>query len=311
MDVLTTGYPSLDYIVQVSHSPAVGETALLQALPETFSFGGCGANVAVALARLGFKAGVAMVLGHDNGGDIYIRYLTHCGVDIRNVIRLPGEKSSRSYLFLNAEGQCQNFFFPGAADAWQGRLTLEHVDQYRLALVTVGPFHYNRQFIEAVKQAGVPLVWVLKTDIHAYPPEILGEFLSTSTYVLMNHIEAEYITRTLGFSAISQGLSDITRAIIVTQSSQGSQVFTAAGATAIQAVSVGPVVDPTGAGDGFTAGFLAGLLQGASPEVSARLGAVVASFVLEAVGCQTNLPTWPQATTRFADFFGPFEGVNG
>jgi nucleoside kinase len=311
MDVLATGYPSLDSILWVSHSPVVGETALLWTLPETFSFGGCGANVAVALARLGFKAGVAMVLGDDSAGDDYVRYLTGSGIDVRNVIRLPHEKSSRSYLFLNPDGQCQNFFFPGAADAWQDHLVLDHLDQYRLALVTVGPFHYNRQFIQAVKQAGVPLAWVLRADSHAYPPDMLGDFLSASTYILMNHIEAEYVTRTLGFSAISQGLSATTRAIIVTHGSQGSQVYTAAGMTPVQAVSVGAVIDPTGAGDGFTAGFLAGILRGASPEVSARLGAVVASFVLEAVGCQTNLPDWVQATARFEDFFGPIEGVNG
>ncbi len=311
MDVLATGYPSLDTIVRVSHSPTVGETALLRTLPESFSFGGCGANVAVALARLGFQAGVAMVLGDDPAGDDYVRYLVETGVEVRHVIRLPGEQSSRSYLYLNPDGQYQNFFFPGAADAWQDRLVVDQLDRYRLALVTVGPFHYNRQFIQAVQQAGVPLAWVLRADSHAYPPDMLGDFLAASTYILMNHIEAEYVTRTLGFSAISQGLSDITRAIVVTQGSQGSQVYTAAGMTPVRAVSVGPVVDPTGAGDGFTAGFLAGLLRGWSPEVSARLGAVVASFVLEAVGCQTNLPGWTQAAARFEDYFGSLEGING
>ena len=43
LDVLATGYPSLDYICQVSHTPAVGETGLLRSLPARYSFGGCGA----------------------------------------------------------------------------------------------------------------------------------------------------------------------------------------------------------------------------------------------------------------------------
>ncbi len=68
------------------------------------------------------------------------------------------------------------------------------------------------------------------------------------------------------------------------------------------------VLDPTGAGDGFTAGFLAGLLRGATPEIGAQVGAVVASFVLEAVGCQTNLPGWEQTMARYREHFGPFEG---
>ncbi|MBN1563489.1 MAG: carbohydrate kinase family protein, partial [Anaerolineae bacterium] len=52
-----------------------------------------------------------------------------------------------------------------------------------------------------------------------------------------------------------------------------------------------------------TAGFLAGLLRGELPETSAQLGAVVASYVIEAVGCQTNLPTWGAVMARYRDQF--------
>ncbi len=308
MDVLATGYPSLDHIAQVSHSPAVGATALLRSIPDTFSFGGCGANVAVGLARMGHRAGCAMVVGDDPEGREYIRYLGQLGVNVDNVVQMAGQQTSRSYLFLNPDGQYQNFFFPGAADAWRDELALHGIDQYRFALVTVGALHYNRQFARCVRQAGVPLVWALKADIHAYPPGLLGEFLTASAYVVMNHIEADYVIQALGKESIVQCLSDTTRAIIVTRGQQGSQVYTAAGMTAIAAVPPRVMLDPTGAGDGFTAGFLAGLLRGATPEIGAQVGAVVASFVLEAVGCQTNLPGWEQTMARHREHFGPFEG---
>ncbi|MBN2303113.1 MAG: carbohydrate kinase family protein, partial [Anaerolineae bacterium] len=120
MDVLATGYPSIDYIARVSHSPGVGETALLRTVPDRFHFGGCGANVAVALAKLGLSAGVAMILGDDRLGEDYSRYLVGLKVNVNNIIRLHGHKTSHSYLFLNENDQHQNFFFPGAADDWQG-----------------------------------------------------------------------------------------------------------------------------------------------------------------------------------------------
>jgi len=34
------------------------------------------------------------------------------------------------------------------------------------------------------------------------------------------------------------------------------------------------------------------------------MGAVVASFVLEKVGCQTNLPNWEMLSARYAKHFG-------
>jgi len=33
LDLLATGYPSLDYICQVSHTPAIGETAIVRTPP--------------------------------------------------------------------------------------------------------------------------------------------------------------------------------------------------------------------------------------------------------------------------------------
>lgn len=306
MDVLATGYPSIDYIAKVSHSPGVGETALLKTVPDRFHFGGCGNNVAVALVKMGFSAGVAMILGDDRFGDDYSRYLVGLSVNINNVIRLAGNKTSHSYLFLNAEDQHQNFFFPGASDAWNGELSLIRLETYRYALVTVGPFHYNRQFVREVKKSGVPLVWELKPDIHAYPPEMMGEFLSASTYVLMNHIEADYVMKSLGYTAVEQCLSDMTKAVVVTKGAEGAKVYTASGRQAVPAVPPERILDPTGAGDGFTAGFMAGLLKGASPETSSQLGAVTASYVLEAMGCQTNLPSWEQAMERYQKHYGTF-----
>ena len=102
-------------------APAVGETARLYELPDTVTYGGCGTNVGVALARLGFRIGAAVVLGDDLYGMDYSRHLAALGIDTANIIALRGHKTSRSYLFLNPDGQYQNFFFPGAADSWSGR----------------------------------------------------------------------------------------------------------------------------------------------------------------------------------------------
>ncbi|HML20527.1 MAG TPA: PfkB family carbohydrate kinase [Aggregatilinea sp.] len=309
-DVLATGYPSLDYIAHVSHLPEVGQTAILRSLPDEPEFGGCGANVAAALATLGFSTGLAMILGDDDQGDAYMRHLAASGINADNVIRLAGERTSRSTLYFDPDYQHTDFFFAGAADAWQGALELVAPEQYRYALLTVGPLGYNRQFAQQVRAAGVPLVWGMKPDIHAFTPGAIRDLMAASSYVVMNHIEARYVLDAMGSKTLETCLSDVTRGIVVTQGAADSVVITHEGRKMAPCVRVDTIVDPTGAGDGFMAGFLAGLLRGCSPETGARLGAVIASFVLEKLGCQTNLPTWEQAMARYAQHFGPFETPN-
>ena len=304
MGVLTTGYPSIDHIALVSHSPGVGETARLLAVPDTYTFGGCGANIAVALSRLGVHAGVAMVQGDDVYAADYLAYLAKCGVDTDNCERLPGERTAHSYLFLNREGQYQNFFFPGAADAWQGPLALRNLDRYCYAVVTVGQLDYNVQFIQCVTDRAIPLVWVMKADVYAYPADMLALFLSRSRYILMNHIEANYVMRACGTAHLAQLLDAATQSFVVTQGADDILIYTGSQPQRVKTVPPSRVVDPTGAGDGFAAGFVAGLLHNASPQSCAQMGSVVASFVLEAVGCQTNLPSWEQAMQRYVAHYG-------
>lgn len=291
-------------ILPVSHSPAVGETALLRALPDdrAATYGGCGLNVAVGLARLGLMAGVAVVLGDDPAGKRYLSYLRQQGVDTTDAILLPDAHTSRSYLFRNPNGEYQNFFFPGAADEWDDTLSLKSAARY--ALVTVGAYRYNRQFVACIRQAGIPLAWQLKPDIFAFPVDAMRTFAEASALILMNHLEAQLISRALALKAPEALLNEATRTIVITSGVQGCAVYTHEGKAAVAAVPPSQLVDTTGAGDAFAAGFLAGVLRGRDMQTSAQIGAVVASFALEAIGCQTNLPGWEQMKARYREHFG-------
>jgi sugar/nucleoside kinase (ribokinase family) len=311
LHLLATGYPSLDLILPVSHSPAVGETALLRALPDdtAMTYGGCGLNAAVALAKLGARAGAAVVLGDDPAGRRYLAYLREQGVDTTNVILLPGAQTSRSYLFRSPAGEYQNFFFPGAADDWDGTLTLQNVAQARYALVTVGAYRYNRQFVERVREVETPLVWQLKPDIFAFPVEAMRDFAAAGAFILMNHIEAQFISKALGLRVPEALLNNTTQVLVITRGAAGCEVYMHGGKVAVPAVPPTRLVDTTGAGDAFTAGFLAGLIRGCDMQICARIGSVVASFVLEAIGCQTNLPDWERMEGRYMEHFGKPSGI--
>jgi ribokinase len=62
-------------------------------------------------------------------------------------------------------------------------------------------------------------------------------------------------------------------------------------------------VDPTGAGDAYKAGFLVAFTKGCPPKICCQVGSVTASFVVEEVGCQTNLPTWEMMKERYSKYY--------
>lgn len=304
-NLLATGYPSLDYIMPVSHSPSVGETALIDDVVDNSqaTIGGCGTNVVVALSRLGLRSGLATIIGDDYEGVLYKSHVSRYRIDSKNIITIRQSKTSRSMLFRNPNGEYQNFFFAGAADEWDDKLHLSGLDSIKYALVTVGPYRYNEQFVNLVNHAGVPLIWQLKPDINAFPPDRAKAFLDASTVVFMNHIEAEFLIKAMQVNDISGLWNEMTKVIIKTQGEDGCTIYTPDSEQHVPAIPT-DVVDTTGAGDGFTAGFIAGMIRDYDWLKCAQLGTTLASFVLERVGCQTNLPDTAQLEERYKQNFG-------
>jgi adenosine kinase len=303
-ELLATGYPSLDHITGVSRCAGPGETALVESVLEepTATHGGCGANVAVGVQRLGLSAGVALVLGDDSGGRAYRAALAAEGVDMQNVALLPGQRTSRSYLFRSPDGEYQNFFYPGAADAWRGDLVLTGLSSVRLALIAVGYLPYNLQFAARCAEANIPLAWQLRPDVAAYPTHALVSFAQASRLIFCNRREAQTLVEALGGAELRALFGYSVETVVITLGGDGAQVITPEGVWSVPAVRV-PVVDTTGAGDAFTAGYLAGYLRGLAPDICARQGAVVASFAVEAIGCQTNLPDQARLESRMQEVF--------
>ncbi len=91
---------------------------------------------------------------------------------------------------------------------------------------------------------------------------------------------------------------------VVTRGGEGSAWYTADGRQDMPSVAPDAFVDSTGAGDSFVAGTLKGLIGGHSHETAARIGATVASFIIEKWGCQSNLPSPQRVAQRFEANFG-------
>ncbi len=292
LELLATGYPSIDTILPVSHCPPPNDTGLLGALPEDIAqtYGGCGANVAVGLSRLGYRVGLATLLGADEEGAAYLAHLRAEGVDTRDVSRVAGARSSRNLLMVAPDGEYQNFYFPGASAAdWQGEIEFTAMADSRYALVTAGPLHYCRAFADAANTQNVPLIWQLKTSSAAYPDEILDSLWKQSSIVMMNAGEAVWLCERLGVSSPRDLLRGVTYIVIVTQGAAGAKLFYEDVEAHIPSFPLQETY-AVGAGDAFTAGFLDGFLQQADWLECTRRGVTLATFALSQRGAQSGLP---------------------
>jgi len=307
VDVIATGYPSLDFITRVSRSPEIDETAIIKERSPEPTFGGCGANIATGLADQGFDTGVAMVVGSDFEESGYLEYLQTKGVDTAGIVTLENDVTSRSHIYVNPNGEYQNFFYPGAA-AHYSEDQLKNLEPGRseYTLVTVGNSSYNRKFVDLVRQSESKLIWQLKADADAYRPDELEIFARSSWAIFMNRIEKEYLLKNLGLESVESLLNWNTELIFLTRGSKGSTVITNEGKVNVSVVKAEKVVDPTGAGDAFTAGVISGLLKSLSPMKSAKMGAVWASYAVEGIGAQNQLPNYTDIRKRYNK---NFEGI--
>src|SRR5262245_10923215 len=103
--VVCAGMAVLDQVFFVDRFPAANTKARAAAF---FSVvGGCAANAAIAIARLGGRAELAAVIGgptQDDIGDRILSTLAHEGVTCGAVGRVPGAQSTISSIMVDAAG---------------------------------------------------------------------------------------------------------------------------------------------------------------------------------------------------------------
>ncbi|NOZ48879.1 MAG: hypothetical protein GXP37_02375 [Chloroflexi bacterium] len=307
-DFITSGYPGIDYIMPVNRAPNPGETGVILSAPPLSSpyLGGCVLNIAVGGARLGLRTAAIALLGDDPIGEHILQGLQADGVNTSLGIRtVEGGKSAVAFLFVDPEKQHQTFYYPGVSDQDEITLWLDEKDLSGTSwgVITVGNPVHNQQVLEAYVTNGLRILWTHKNDSHAFPTSLVKRLAEVSHLVVLNRCEASAVSSLLGLSDIRGLLSYAPEAIILTQGAEGCRLLTADGETQVPAVNPTAVVDPTGAGDGFTAGLLFGLCRGFSLKQSCRMGAVTASFVLESWGGQTNLPDTNALKERYLAVF--------
>ncbi|MFN8467029.1 MAG: carbohydrate kinase family protein [Caldilineaceae bacterium] len=274
--------------------PAAGE--LLKVEDFLLTTGGCAANTALDLHRLGVSTAVIGKVGEDSFGDFVIQDLSRHGLSTQG-IRRSAQGTSRTVI-LPVVGEDRRYIHAVGAN---GDFTAADIDRRQVLAAQVlyvgGYMLLPRLQAEALadlfaeaRQAGVKTVLdVAGVTTPAW--DDLAQLLPHVDVFLPNHDEACILTGETDPVRQAAALLDLGAGIAgITLGGDGAYICTRteqirAGSYAVD------VVDPSGGGDAFDAGFIVGMLEGWDLASTVEFASAAGALACTALGCTAGLRT--------------------
>jgi ribokinase len=289
--VVILGVFVADTAYRADRMPRMGETIMGRSF--ALGPGGKGSNQAVACARIGAECHMISKLGQDDFAKLALGTWAEAGV-IAHVEQVADSYTGAAYIFIEeATGDNAIIIAPGAAalisaaDVEAQRALIESADVFVTQLEQ--PMAAAVCGLEIARAAGVT------TILNPAPAaELPDGMLALCDYVTPNETECEALT---GISVADE--EDAARACaalkdlgvarpIITMGERGAFL---AGHGLVPAVSAGPVVETTGAGDAFNGGFAAALAEGLPAETAVRIGCATAGISVTRPGTAPAMPS--------------------
>lgn len=294
--ISVVGHIALDYIIDVERIAEKNESSPVIDYEEYP--GGGAANIAVAIGKLGGKSQLISPVGADFEGSDYEKILNGARVDLSHLYRLKEEKLPKAFIFTDKEHNQATYFYWGASSKFK-ELEASPADFVHLATADAV---YNAK----IAQLSNFVSFDPGQDLMTYSKENLETILAHTDILFANRHEIKRVSEITGKDFAE--LKKMIGIIIVTCDSKGSRIYTDSEKFDIPIVAV-RALDPTGAGDAYRAGFLLALTRGYSIPTCGKIGSTVASFAVQSVGCQTDLPDWEGMKARYEVNFGELEAV--
>jgi ribokinase len=283
-----------DTTYRADRQPKIGETILGKSF--VLGPGGKGSNQSVAAALAGGRVHFITRLGDDAFADIARATWGRAGVIPE--IRIDAESYTGAAFIFIEDGTGDNAIIVAAGAA--GRVSGDDVDAnadlIRSAAVFVTqleqPIPAALHALQMARAAGVP------TILNPAPAAALDDvMLALCDYLTPNESEAELLTglpvtnlvqaKAAADALLARGVG----AVVMTLGAQGALYCDSSRSVHVPAVSAGPVVETTGAGDAFNGGFAVALSEGLDVIDAVRFGCAAAGLSVTRPGAAASMAT--------------------
>jgi adenosine kinase len=192
-------------------------------------------------------------------------------------------------------------FYPGAMD-YAGQLSFHDLEQ-KPDWVVISPNSPDSmvKYPQECQVLGIPYLYDPSQQIPRMTGEDLRLGVEGASALMVNDYEFELILKHTGMC--EQEILEGRRFTVVTRGPEGASIYVDGEEIHIPVVPPREIVDPTGVGDAFRGGFLTGFSHGLDWEICGKMGALAATYCLEAMGTQEHRYTVEEFIAGYREHF--------
>lgn len=293
-NVLCAGIIVADHVcTPIARLPAAGELVMADGM--LLTSGGCAANAAIDLAKMGVKTAVVGRVGDDQFGRIIRDMLSEAGVDASLVMPTPGMDTSQT-MIVNVAGEDRRFIHTFGANArfaaadipiYKPEASARDVKILYLGGYLLMPNLLQEELVavfERARASGMKTVLDVAIPRPGEYVSRLDKLLPHVDVFLPNNHEAELITGEKDSLKQAEYFRRLgAETVVITMGGEGSLLVQKdlrlrAGVYPIE------YVDGSGGGDAFDAGFIYGMLNNLAPEDCLRYASALGASCVRAIG---------------------------
>lgn len=285
-DAVTIGHILLDIRLYMDKYPKEDRSVHVKILES--AVGGCGANVAVNMQRLGLKTAAIGNIGTDDNGWILLKNLRKEGVDTSGVTIL-NEKSGVSVISINKKGQVKIEEYLGANELL--------LNIHKEAIRDSKWLQMSSTTLKALEEAstfashhGVVVSFDPGRSLSRLGAKKLHKILKNTDYLMVNRKEIRALSGCPKYREGAMALAKKYGFVVVAKAAKvPTYVFTSKKEIMVKTFKV-KAVDFIGAGDAFDAGFIYSILKGKTLYEAVRFANAMGAIKVTRRGADSTTP---------------------
>ncbi|WP_130838579.1 carbohydrate kinase family protein [Lachnoclostridium sp. Marseille-P6806] len=308
MNIIGLGTLAMDVLIRVDELP--GEDGFCIIKSSTVKPGGSGTNVIVQCARLGADTGFIGAIGDDDIGRNVLKSLQDENVDVGGMVVQKGMTTLHTNIVIDDSGA--KFIMLNMGDAFgslkDGDINYNMIDSSKVFYTDLFPYNRALAALKYAKKKGIHTVFNMQVGMGTF--EGMGvtreDILDCLQYVDVFAPCREGLFQITGTDDLDQCKTMLRRyckgVLIFTLGRKGSSAYNEEDKKyTAEAVSVGEVIDTTGAGDSYIGSFMvAYYLRGYDLGKAMHFASVCAGYTCTGLGARYS-PAADKADALFGE----------